>query len=95
MPCPAALSVLLICLQLKKTGLGFTLVGCFSLGLSITMVSTGVLTALSLRHAKKKFKGVGEAMRKTPFISFARLVLVGVYMLWLSGSALRYPSHAD
>ena len=42
MPCPAALSVLLVCLQLKRFTLGFSLVAAFSLGLAVTLVSVGM-----------------------------------------------------
>jgi len=42
-PCPAAITVLLICMQLKAFSLGFVLVLCFSIGLALTLVSAGVL----------------------------------------------------
>lgn len=45
MPCPAAFTVLLVCLQLKKVTLGFAIVGAFSFGLALTMVATGALAA--------------------------------------------------
>src|SRR6267378_3952041 len=44
-PCPAAITVLLLCIQLKQISLGFVLVLCFGIGLAITMVSAGVLAA--------------------------------------------------
>lgn len=40
-PCPASITVLLLCLQLKKIALGATLVLCFSIGLALTMVASG------------------------------------------------------
>ncbi len=46
-PCPASITVLLLCLQLKKIALGATLVLCFSIGLALTMVMSGVLAASS------------------------------------------------
>ena len=49
-PCPASITVLLLCLQVGKVGLGALLVLCFSLGLAITMVLVGVGAALSVRH---------------------------------------------
>jgi nickel/cobalt exporter len=49
-PCPAAITVLLLCLQLKQFTLGVALVLCFSIGLAITMVTAGVIAALSVRH---------------------------------------------
>lgn len=42
-PCPAAITVLLICIQLKALTLGATLVVSFSLGLALTLVTVGVM----------------------------------------------------
>lgn len=89
MPCPAALSVLLICLQLKRIALGFTLVAAFSFGLAATMIATGVLAAWSVHHAQRKFRGFGEAMRRAPYISCVVLVVIAAYMLWNGWHGLR------
>ena len=91
MPCPAAFSVLLICLQLKRIALGFTMVACFSFGLALTMVTTGVIAAWSVQHAQKRFKGFGEAMRRAPYFSCALLVIIAAYMAWHGWKAL--PAH--
>jgi nickel/cobalt exporter len=56
-PCPASITVLLICLQLKKFALGAVLVLCFSVGLAITMVAVGTGAALSVRHVSKRWSG--------------------------------------
>ncbi|MEA3209452.1 MAG: nickel/cobalt transporter (NicO) family protein [Chthoniobacter sp.] len=89
MPCPAAFSVLLICLQLKRIALGFTLVACFSFGLALTMVATGALAAWSVHHAQKRFTGFGEAMRRAPYVSCVVLVLIASYMAWHGWHGLR------
>ena len=80
MPCPAAFSVLLICLQLKRATLGFAMVAAFSFGLALTMVAVGTLAALSVQHAQKRFRGFGEAMRRAPYVSCVLLVLLALYM---------------
>jgi nickel/cobalt transporter (NicO) family protein len=80
MPCPAAFSILLICLQLKKATLGFTLVGAFSVGLALTMVTVGAAAAWSVGHAQKRLQGFGSLMRRAPYISCALLVLLALYM---------------
>lgn len=82
MPCPAAFTVLLVCLQLKKVALGFTMVGAFSFGLALTMVATGALAAWSVRHAEKRFKGFGEAVRRAPYVSCVLLIALATYMAW-------------
>jgi nickel/cobalt exporter len=80
MPCPAAFSILVICLQVKHFTLGFALVLAFSLGLALTLVATGSIAAWSVRHAEKRFKGFGNFARKLPYISTAFLVLIAIYM---------------
>ncbi len=82
MPCPSAFTVLLVCLQLKKVTLGLAIVGAFSFGLAITMVTTGALAAWSVRHAEKRFKGFGEAVRRAPYVSCVLLVALAGFMAW-------------
>ena len=82
LPCPAAFTVLLVCLQVKKFTLGFALVAAFSLGLAITMVTVGAVAAWSVGHAEKKFRGFGNVMRKAPYFSCALLLTLAAYMAW-------------
>ena len=91
MPCPAAFTVLLVCLQLKRATLGFVMVGAFSFGLALTMVATGALAAWSVQHAQRRFRGFGEAMRRAPYVSCVLLVLLALYMAWKGWQGL-YPS---
>ena len=79
-PCPASITVLLICLQLKHFALGATLVLSFSIGLALTLVASGAIAALSLKHAVTRWPGFSEFSRKAPWISAALIVLVGLYM---------------
>ena len=79
-PCPASITVLLLCLQLKKIALGATLVLCFSIGLALTMVASGVLAALSVKHVSKRWSGFGEFARKAPYFSGGLILLVGFYV---------------
>lgn len=44
-PCPAAITVLLLCIQVKEFSLGAALVLCFSIGLAITLVTVGAAAA--------------------------------------------------
>ena len=79
-PCPASITVLLLCLQLKKIALGAVLVMSFSIGLAVTMVMAGALAALSVKHASKRWSGFGEFARKVPYFSGALILLVGFYV---------------
>lgn len=79
-PCPASITVLLLCLQLKELTLGATLVLCFSIGLAMTMVLSGALAALSVKHVSRRWSGFGEFARRAPYFSGALILLVGVYL---------------
>lgn len=79
-PCPASITVLLLCLQLKEVALGATLVLSFSIGLALTMVASGMLAALSVKHVSKRWSGFGEIARKAPYVSGALIMLVGLYV---------------
>lgn len=87
-PCPAAVTVLLICLQLKEIALGSTLVLSFSVGLAITLVSVGVVAAIGVRKAKSKWAGLNAISGKAPYLSGALICLVGGYMMWHGWSGL-------
>jgi nickel/cobalt exporter len=87
-PCPASITVLLLCLQLKKVALGAALVLCFSIGLAITMVASGAVAALGVRHAARHFSGFGELARKAPYVSGTLILLVGLYVGFLGLRAL-------
>jgi nickel/cobalt exporter len=87
-PCPASITVLLLCLQLKKIALGATLVLSFSIGLALTMVASGALAALSVKHVSKRWSGFGAISRKAPYFSGGLIVLVGLYVGYLGLRAL-------
>ena len=82
LPCPAAFSVLIVCMQVRQFTLGFALVAAFSFGLALTMVTVGAAAAWSVGHAEKKFRGFGSAMRKAPYLSCALLLTLAGYMAW-------------
>jgi len=81
-PCPASVTILMICLHLKRFSLGFALVASFSLGLAISLVSVGVIAAWGARHVGKRLGNgkFGDIARKMPYFSSALMGLVGVLM---------------
>jgi nickel/cobalt transporter (NicO) family protein len=96
-PCPAAITVLLLCLQLKEFNLGFVLVLCFSIGLAITLVLVGAAAALSVRHASKRWSWFGSFARRAPYFSSVLILAVGLYIGYhgwagLSGEAAPIPA---
>lgn len=88
-PCPGAITVLMLCLQLKRLVLGATLVASFSIGLAVTMVASGVLAAISLRHVEKRWAGFGEAVRRAPYVSGLVILVIGVYLTISAWSHLK------
>ena len=93
-PCPASITVLLLCLQLKQFALGAALVLSFSVGLALTMVASGALAALSVRHATKAWSGFGAFAEKAPYLSSALMLVVGAYIAWEGWSTLIFGVHA-
>lgn len=91
LPCPGALTVLLLCLQVKKAALGFGLVACFSAGLAATLVLAGVVAAWGAAHAAKKLSktgGLGKWADKAPYLSGAVMTALGLYLAWSGWSHL-------
>jgi nickel/cobalt transporter (NicO) family protein len=93
-PCPAAITVLLLCLQLKQLSLGAVLVVCFSIGLAVTMVSAGVLASISVRHVQKRWSGFSTLARRAPYASGALMLVIAMYMGYSGIEGLRN-GHAE
>lgn len=91
-PCPASVTIMMICLHLKQYSLGASMVASFSLGLAISLVSVGVIAAWGARHVGKRLGNgrFGDLARKMPYFSSALMGLVGVLMgiqAWLQIAA--------
>ena len=89
MPCPAAFTILLMCLHVKKFALGMATVLAFSVGLALTLVSVGVAAALSLKYATRKFKGLSKATHLMPYLSAGLMAVIGLIIALQGGLALR------
>jgi ABC-type nickel/cobalt efflux system permease component RcnA len=81
-PCPASITVLLLCLQLKKITLGAALVLCFSVGLALTLVASGALAAWSIRHVSRRWSGFGVFAERAPMVSAALIAVVGLVVCY-------------
>ncbi|MBO1016933.1 nickel/cobalt efflux transporter RcnA [Achromobacter sp. SD115] len=79
-PCPAAITVLLLCLQLKEFTLGAVLVLCFSIGLAITLVTVGAVAALSVRQVNKRAPWFSAVAQRAPYLSSLLIIAVGIYV---------------
>ncbi len=78
MPCPAAVSILIICLQLKQFSLGFGIVAAFSLGLAITMISVGVLASWGFKKLAEKSGWFSRVAARAPYVSSCLLIALGL-----------------
>ena len=87
-PCPASITILLLCLQLKQFTLGTALVLCFSIGLAVTMVSVGAVAALSVQHISKRWTGFNKVARRAPYLSGALIIAIGLYTGYLGWAQL-------
>src|SRR4029078_8770182 len=61
-PCGAAVTVLLLCLQTGRFVLGVALVLCFSIGLALPLVAVGAAAAFGAQHAGRG--GRGRSIRR-------------------------------
>lgn len=87
-PCPAAITVLLLCLQLKAITLGAALVLCFSIGLALTLVIVGAAAVLSVQHAEQRWSWFSSFARRAPYASSLLIIAIGVYVGVQGWSAL-------
>ena len=81
-PCPASVTILLICLHLKQFTLGAVMVASFSLGLAISLVSVGVIAAWGASQVGKRFGNgrFSDLARKMPYFSSGLMAFVGALM---------------
>jgi nickel/cobalt exporter len=83
-PCAAAVTVLLICLQVKRVWLGIGLVAAFSAGLALTLVAVGVITAAGVAEARRRTDRFDALFARAPYLSAALIAAIGTVMA-LSG----------
>lgn len=79
-PCPAAITVLLLCLNIGQFWLGIGMVAAFSAGLALTLVAVGVAAAVGLKYARKRYGSIDKFYRIAPYVSGALIMAIGVLM---------------
>ena len=80
MPCPAALAVLLICIQLKAFALGVAMVAAFSLGVGLTLIAIGLTVVWGAGKLTKAWPGLERAAQRLPYLSAGLVMIVGLIM---------------
>ena len=78
MPCPAAVSILIVCLQVKQFSLGFSIVAAFSFGLALTMISVGVLASWGFKKLSEKAGWFSRVAARAPYVSSYLLIALGL-----------------
>jgi nickel/cobalt exporter len=79
-PCPAAVTVMLLAISVNRTGNGLVMVLGFSIGLAITLVGIGLAVVMGLNALGSRGR-FGWLSRRAPVISAAVVVLSGVAAL--------------
>lgn len=79
-PCSAAVTVLVICLQQREPLLGAGLVGAFTLGLALMLVMVGLLAASGTRAAGRS-RPLTALMRWAPCASGIVVAVIGLGMI--------------
>ena len=90
-PCPAAITVLLLCLSIGQFWLGVSMVAAFSIGLAATLVAVGLVAAVGLRYAKSRSARLDRFLAAAPYLSGVLIVLVGGLMIYSGWSHLPGP----
>lgn len=78
MPCPSAIAVLLVCLQMKAFALGVAMVAAFSVGLAATLVAIGVSVAWGSGKLMARWPGFERFAAKLPYLSAGFVLLLGL-----------------
>ncbi len=90
LPCPSAIAVLLVCLQLKAFSLGVAMVAAFSIGLALTLAAVGVGAAWGAQHASTHLSGFERWSKALPMFSALIVLSLGVLTaargLWQLGA---------
>jgi ABC-type nickel/cobalt efflux system permease component RcnA len=87
MPCPSAVAVLLVCLQLKAFALGVAMVAAFSLGLAATLITIGVSVAWGASKISKRWAGFDRWAQRLPYLSAGFVMLLGLVLTAIGANA--------
>jgi len=80
LPCPAAIAVLLVCIQLKQFTLGIAMVAAFSIGLAATLVTIGVAASWASRKAITSWPWLDRIAQRLPYLSAGIVMILGLVM---------------
>jgi len=93
LPCPAAIAVLLVCIQLKQVTLGIAMVAAFSVGLAATLVVIGVAASWASRKASTTWPWFDRMAQRLPYLSAGIVLILGLVMSALGFHATWLGAH--
>ncbi len=88
-PCAAAITVLLLCLQTQRIVLGAVLVLSFSLGRASTLMGSAVAAAWGMRHVGRHLPKLDGLIRRAPYAASAVTLAIGLYLAAAAWMQLR------
>lgn len=80
LPCPAAIAVLLVCIQLKQFALGVAMVAAFSIGLALTLITIGVAASWASKKASTTWPWLDRLAQRLPYLSAGIVMILGLVM---------------
>ena len=78
MPCPSAVAVLLVCIQIKAFALGVVMVAAFSVGLAATLVGIGISVAWGSGKLIQRWSGFDRWAARLPYLSAGLVMFLGL-----------------
>lgn len=88
-PCPAAITVFILCMHLGQFTLGITLVGAFSIGLALILVGVGVVAALGMSAITARTSKIDRIITAAPYVSGVLISIVGLVIIYNGYSHLQ------
>lgn len=79
-PCPDALIVLLIAINLRRTALGLLLIVAFTVGLATVLIATGILMVKAKSLVEARFAVGSRLVRMLPLASSTVVFLLGTFL---------------
>lgn len=76
-PCPDGLIILLLAITVNRIAFGLVIIGAFSAGLGIVLMTIGILMVVA-KPIIDRFTGTGRWMRRLPVISAIIIILLGL-----------------
>jgi nickel/cobalt exporter len=80
LPCPAAIAVLLVCVQTRQFTLGVVMVAAFSIGLAATLVAIGIAASWASKKASTTWPWLDSIVQRLPYLSAGIVMILGLVM---------------